>query len=113
MHQCNPQCVEQEKSSLSNRTTPKYNLSFDCASTALPGIHKGMEELSIFSGCYDTFCGCIQGMPKTEDEWISNQLGDLLLCMKIALNKQSFNKNIAGLDLDSTHHSHHVTYIRS
>ena len=46
MHQCNPQCVEQEKSSLSNRTTPKYNLSFDCTSTALPGIHRGMEELS-------------------------------------------------------------------
>ena len=63
IHQCNPQCAEQEKSSLSNRTTPKYSISFDCASTALPGIHKGMEELSIFSGCYDTFCGCIQGMP--------------------------------------------------
>ena len=67
----------------------------------------------VVSGCYGAFCGCIQGMPKTEDEWISNQLGDLLLCMKIALNKQSFYKNIAGLDLDSPHHSHYATYIRS
>lgn len=33
LNQCNPECVQQERSSISDREKPKYNLSFDCNDT--------------------------------------------------------------------------------